>query len=431
MQTHPLRACLCLLSILVFPALTSAQGVDDRYIAGYASAVLEREFRIPDATLVVQNGRMTVYVEDLSGEDINKVKTALGRIRGVRDGAVEIIVARPPQEVQQLPEAMTDTRARATGSPDAPVAPDASVVPDRSVAPGATDASGSGVTSSPPVAPPFDLSGDSPALRQTVKGDDWALLPRTKLFSPLLADPRWPHFSAAWDFYQQSGDVELENVGSISVGESFTFYRSDFPGGAGRWELGIQAAVFAIFDLDGESKDLINADYFVGPTLAYRWRDFSLMARIYHQSSHLGDEFIFSQDVTEAQRVNFSYEVVDILLSYDLTNHARIYGGGGYILNVEPSDYDKGLLQYGFELTSPWGFYNGAVTPVLMADFQHSDENGWDVDISARTGFRITNPRSASQRTYILFEYYNGRSPNGQFFDQKIEFYGVGLHVYF
>jgi Protein of unknown function (DUF1207) len=30
-----------------------------------------------------------------------------------------------------------------------------------------------------------------------------------------------------------------------------------------------------------------------------------------------------------------------------------------------------------------------------------------------------------------LIEYYKGHSPNGQFFDRKIEYVGPGLHLHF
>jgi Protein of unknown function (DUF1207) len=31
----------------------------------------------------------------------------------------------------------------------------------------------------------------------------------------------------------------------------------------------------------------------------------------------------------------------------------------------------------------------------------------------------------------VLAEYYNGPSPDGQFFLQRVTWYGIGLHLYF
>ena len=43
--------------------------------------------------------------------------------------------------------------------------------------------------------------------------------------------------------------------------------------GPGWWEVGVQAGVFAFFDLDAESTDLVNADYLVGVPLSYEFDD--------------------------------------------------------------------------------------------------------------------------------------------------------------
>ena len=49
------------------------------------------------------------------------------------------------------------------------------------------------------------------------------LLPTNQLFQPLLADPRWPHFSASFQRY--INDDQLRNVASTNFGESFGIYR--------------------------------------------------------------------------------------------------------------------------------------------------------------------------------------------------------------
>jgi hypothetical protein len=48
-------------------------------------------------------------------------------------------------------------------------------------------------------------------------------------------------------------------VAAVSFGETFAIYRDRL--GSGWWEFGVQAGVFALFDLDAPSMDLVNADY--------------------------------------------------------------------------------------------------------------------------------------------------------------------------
>jgi len=65
----------------------------------------------------------------------------------------------------------------------------------------------------------------------------------------------------------------LKNVASVTFGESIALYRNRAPFG-GLWEVGFQAGVFSIFDLDGPSFDLINTDFAGGITASYRVKRF-------------------------------------------------------------------------------------------------------------------------------------------------------------
>jgi hypothetical protein len=253
-----------------------------------------------------------------------------------------------------------------------------------------------------------------------------AFLPPDHLFKSLLADPRWPHFSASYQAYLHN--QQLSDVGSATFGETISFYRF-----AGPWrstmEVGIQAGVFAIFDLGASSMDLVNADYFVAFPLTFKKNDFTTLTRVFHQSSHLGDEFLLRGRAPE--RVNLSYEGVDTILSYMLPLGFRIYGGGGYLFDRDPSDLKPWITEAGLEFRSPWTLLGGAVRPVSAVDIQSREESGWNADVSARAGVQFENPNFLSRRLLLLIEYYNGRSPNGQFYIRNIESIGLGLHFFY
>jgi len=250
-----------------------------------------------------------------------------------------------------------------------------------------------------------------------------AFLPKSPLFQPLLADPRWPHFSASFQRYINN-DL-LKNVASTSFGESIGLYRLRGPLES-TIQLGIHAGVFSIFDLDSQSFDLINADYMVGIPLTFKKGNFANMTRIFHQSSHLGDEFLLRGQTDE--RINLSYESVNNLFSYNLPAGFRIYAGGGYIFHKDPSDLDPWSTQAGMEFRSPWFWLKGALRPVAAVDVQNRQESNWSTDVSARAGIQFENPDFFSRKLQLLFEYYNGKSPNGQFYESNIEYFGLGLH---
>ena len=219
----------------------------------------------------------------------------------------------------------------------------------------------------------------------------------------------------------------LKDVAATNFGESIGLYRLRGPLES-TIQLDIQAGVFSIFDLDSQSFDLINADYMVGIPLTIKKDNFANMTSVFHQSSHLGDEYLLRGNSDE--RINLSYESVNSLFSYHLPAGLRIYAGGGYIFHKDPSDLDPWSTQVGLEFRSPFFWLKGALRPVAAIDVQNRQESNWDTDVSARAGIQFENPDFLSRKLQLLFEYYNGKSPNGQFYEGNIEFFGLGLHFF-
>lgn len=371
------RSCLWLLALtLALAGPAAAVSLDDRYLAGYAAAVLDREFQRPAASLRVEDGIITLDAADLGTVERARVRDALAGIPGV--AGVRVL------EGEEAAGARVATAGAETTAPTRGARREA-------------------------------------AVRQT------GFLPPGELFRPLLADPRWPRFAAVYRYY--FNDRELGNVGAANFGATVPLYRGNpAPLADVQWEAGLQAGVFSIFDLDADSKDLINADYFVSLLGSYRAGDAAGILRIFHQSSHLGDEFLLRNRVN---RVNLSYEGVDVKLSYDLFDALRLYGGGGYLFDREPASLDPGLVQYGIEVTSPWSFAGGAATPIAAADFQNTEESNWRTQYSVLTGLQLERVRIADSALLLGLEWFRGQSPNGQFYGRKVEWFGVGAHLYF
>jgi hypothetical protein len=343
---------------------TSAQARDDGFIKGYAAAVLEREFHLKAPSLRVENGIITLQASDLPGVNRNAVIEALSRIHGVV--RVSLVDA---------------------------------------------------------TAPPPALSEGTPPKETTDLGTG-AFPSGEHLFKPLIADPRWPHFAIEYQYY--IADKKLADVVAVSFGESLNFYRARL--GSAWWGVGLQAGVFGIFDLDAPSKDLVNADYFVAAAGDFRYDAFSALMRVFHQSSHLGDEFLLRNRV---KRVNLSYEGVDLKFSYDfLGDVLRVYGGGGYLFDRDPSELKPGTLQWGLEFRSPWPGEAAKVRPIAAVDVQNRQQNGWASDVSARAGVEFKGLWSGRD-LQVLVEYFRGKSPNGQFYLDQIDYIGLGMHFHF
>ncbi|HEX8342724.1 MAG TPA: DUF1207 domain-containing protein [Tepidisphaeraceae bacterium] len=369
---------------------------DDGFIRGYAAAILEREFALRADEMTVENGVLSYPDRAFGTLEKQQLVKSLGAVPGVKE--VRIVNRAALREANAAkPQAASDGAG--------PVAPGS--------ASAATGTSSVGADVDVPIVGPLSL-----------------YLSPGRLFEPLLADPRWPHFYASYNNYIEDADAGFEHVGGVGFGETISIVRKTYDNDL-RWEAGVQAGVFAIFDLDSDSADLINADYFGGPYYALRFEDLSLLARVYHQSSHLGDEFLLRDDVNQDDRVNVSYEAVDLLLSYELPLGFRAYGGAGYLFHRNPGEIDPLYFQYGAEFRSPWLVPDTTMRPVFAADLQNREESDYDTDYSLRAGVQFEDPARFSQRMLIMLEYYDGRSPNGQFYTDRVRFLGVGLHFYF
>lgn len=375
-KTNAARLLSIVVVTLFHTSVVSAAIPDDSYIAGYAAGVLKRDFKLDLSSLVVRNGVITVPMGDLAEKDRAQVLRVLSEIPGVT--AVEPL------------ESTNQQALAASSAPDEP-----------------------GTTESLPAT-------NSPVFPT-------GILPTGHLFKPLLADPRWAHFSAAYRNYV-GDNIDGNNNGSVSFGETIPFYRANLGQSIVQWETGLQAGVFSDFNLDARSSDLINTDFIASVYSSIRARQFSAFARVFHQSSHLGDEFLLR---TSLERVNLSYEGADLKLSYELPYGIRVYGGGGGIFHKHPSTIKPWSTQYGIEFRSPWRIDFAALRPILAVDIKNHQQNNWNTDVSARAGFQFDNVQAFGRKLQFLVEYFNGNSPTGQFYKEKVEYLGFGAHYHF
>ena len=375
---------MVMLTLLLGRALSAgAVATDDAYMAGYAAAVLEREFRVTAPSLTVRDGVMTLAGSDLGGADQSTVVAALSRIRGVR----RVIVLTAPASVT------------------------------------ATTVAGPGAAQTPGAAPaPARSTGQAiPPLEGT---PTFEVLPAGLLFRPLIADPRWPAFGTTVRHYFD--DSKWESIAAVELGDMMPLVRGRI-GETLQWEVGVHAGLWALFDMDSESANLTNLDYIVGGFASVRQGPWSGIARAFHRSTHLGDEEIIHH---HTNRINFSYEGMDARISYEPWDWLRLYGGGGYILRVEPKNYAPWKVQTGLELRSGWTL-PGRLRPIFGADFQFLEEHDWQPQISLRGGLELESLAVLGRKVQLLIEYFNGNSVDGQFYTREVEYLGLGVRFKF
>jgi len=253
-------------------------------------------------------------------------------------------------------------------------------------------------------------------------------LPEKDLFRPLLADPKEPRFQAGIQWV--NSDLNDTRVGAVGFGENFGIARWQGRHANEAWQLNLSAAVFAQFDLDAPSSDLLNADYIVGFPVSYRNDRWSVRVRVYHQSSHLGDEFLLR---VHPDRVNLSFESLETQVSYEWESW-RAYGGGEYLIHREPQELDPGILHAGVEYRSSDPIWHigtlGAARLVGALDAKSWEQHDWGAAWSLKLGLEFRPQRETEghgRYWQLLLELYDGPSPYGQFYTYEVRYWGLGL----
>jgi hypothetical protein len=243
--------------------------------------------------------------------------------------------------------------------------------------------------------------------------------PRRLIFDPLIADPRWPRMSGTVVRHFRSNENQVFNG---NVGASLPLVGTD------DWQWGLQATVFTQYDMKSRHDDQMTDDFLVGIPYSWRAGRAAWIARLYHISTHTGDEFLLHHPGFDRRKQ--SYEAVDLRTSYDLGRGWRAYGGPGYIWRRFPDDMKPWYLQAGAEYTHPDAWLRGLLRPVAALDLQWH-ENFGGVNVSARAGFQIEHRSQSARRVMFLVEYFKGRDVNGQFFTNPDESLGLGAHIFF
>jgi len=249
--------------------------------------------------------------------------------------------------------------------------------------------------------------------------------PEGDVFRPLVADPIEPRFF----FSVVQMDVGDQNVTVAPVGAGVNFGLYRWPGeraGDG-WQLGIFGAVASQFNLDSSSDDLINTDFRVGIPLSYRRGAFSGRARVFHQSSHLGDEFLL--EGPDTPRVNLSVEIFDLVLAWE---HAgwRPYAGFAYVFRRDPDDLKKTGFQLGVDYVGTKQILFGGRL-VGGVDYRPMEETDWRGGLSAKVGLEFGRPSPNRRGVTALLEYFDGSAPFGQFYHDTVTYYGASLQFDF
>jgi len=187
--------------------------------------------------------------------------------------------------------------------------------------------------------------------------------------------------------------------------------------------LGIGSQVYGRFSLDDSKSALISMDWVAGLNTTAVLGAWALTLQLYHESSHLGDEYA---DDFGAGRLDWTREVAAGWASYGFGDW-RLTGGASYVL-----DDGLSLPRTGAALGIDFRGNRrradtGAVQPVVGLYTEATSATRWRLSSSAKVG--VAFGRQGTQRLGLALIAHDGLSTQRQFFREESQYIGMELRI--
>ena len=248
------------------------------------------------------------------------------------------------------------------------------------------------------------------------------IFPNVQSFELPEASPR-VHGLVGRIFSARRGDSQFgrEPEAEVAVGENFpvlALRRGERP-----VTLGFGTQVYGRFSLGDRKSALISNDWVVGLNTTAALGAWTLTGEIYHESSHLGDEY---SDRFSATRLDWTREVAAAWLTYG-PGPVRITGSLSYVLIDELHlDRPGAALAADYE-GRPFGHLLGSpVRAVGGIFFQGEAATDWRISTSAKLGIAVSRSDGRREIGLALIA-HDGLSTQRQFFRRESRYIGGEL----
>jgi hypothetical protein len=245
--------------------------------------------------------------------------------------------------------------------------------------------------------------------------------PDVRSFEPPLATPRVAGFAGRL-ISESIGDDQFgdEREADVTIGEDFPLLalrRGPRPITLG---FGVQAS--GRFSLDDSKSALISNDWQVGFNIFADLSPWVIDLQLYHESSHLGDEYIKRFG---ASRLDWTREVLMAWVGYE-TGKVRLMVSTGNVL-VDELDLSPWLASAGLD------FRGGAITVLgqrahLIAGVfgEGASETDWRLSTSLKAGIAFPGSRVGRELRLSLIG-HDGLSTQRQFYRSSSRYFGVEI----
>jgi hypothetical protein len=209
-----------------------------------------------------------------------------------------------------------------------------------------------------------------------------------------------------------------EHEGEVVLGENFPLV--GLKGGSRPIVLGIGSQVYGRFSLNDPKSALISTDWVVGINTTAALGAWVLTLEVYHESSHLGDEY---GDRFPADRLDWTREVLGAWASYGAGSW-RFTTGTSYVL-VDELNLPAVAGAVGIDFRGrPRRFLGGDVRPVAGIFTQAGAATRWRVSTSAKLAVAFATAGESHDISLGIIA-HDGLSTQRQFFRQESRYVGV------
>jgi len=251
----------------------------------------------------------------------------------------------------------------------------------------------------------------------------FTLLPTSLLWTPALANNAEPRSYVKIMSLETDGNStnDTEIGGTLPL---MRFSAADTP------QQGLQVDMFALVMtrfVDLRHQETV--DYRFGVPFSYAHGPWSFKLGYEHTSCHLGDELQKFGEVPRPKKAN--RDDVMFGIAYRPIESLRLYGTFGYAFHLSTFSEDDSPERFsvGAEWTHPgpsgvWG------KPYAAVEVECRGDEGYTPNLTAQLGWRWAGDTGRPSER-IALEFYDGRSPYGQFIDRHESWVSLGFYFDF
>lgn len=263
--------------------------------------------------------------------------------------------------------------------------------------------------------------GATVLLCSTRAGAQERLFPAVKSFELPEASPR-AYGLVARVLSLRRGDSRFgaEQEGEVILGENFPLVA--LRRGPRPIILGLGSQAYGRFSLEDSKSALLTLDFVAQLNTTALLGPWALTLQLYHESSHLGDEYA---DHFGVGRLDWSREVLAGWASYS-SGDWRFTGGGSYVL-YDGLDLPRAAAALGIDFHHRRSARVRAVDPVIGFYTEATAATNWRLSQSAKLGLVFAG--QAGPSLGVAFIAHDGLSTQRQFYRKESRYIGLEFRI--